>query len=109
MALDVEAMAQAMIEAVKGSLARDWKKVSAYATSELGRLAQTLKDIAELTAKGELEPQEAASLLRIHKHTTITVLAAAKGLALVASERAINDAMAVVKTGVNRLAGVAIL
>lgn len=109
MALAVEAVTQAMIAAVKGSLAKDWKKVSAYATGELERLARTLQDIAELTAQGELAPEEAASLLRIHRNTTIAIIAAAKGMALVASERAINDAMAVVKTAVNKAAGVAIL
>jgi hypothetical protein len=109
MPLDVEALAKTMLEAAKGSLAKNWKKVSKYAKGELERLASALEDIARLTAEGKLTPEEAASLLRIHKNTTIAVLAAAQGMALVASEKAINEAIAVVKTTVNKAAGVAIL
>ena len=109
MALDIEEVAKAMLAIARASLAKDWKKVSAYAEAEFRRLAQSLEDIATATANGKLDADEAASLLRIHRNTTITVLAAAKGMALVAAERAVNDAIAVVKTVVNKAAGATIL
>lgn len=109
MVLDVDALTAAMLRAAKGSLARDWKKVAKYAELEFGRLATSLRDIAGLIVTGTIDEQEASALLRIHKNTTVTVFLAVKGMALVATEQAVNAALGAVRTAVNKAAGVVLL
>lgn len=83
----------AMLRAARQSLGRDWGQVRDFATPELKRLAQVLKDISVLATRGKVSQREAKSLLRIHRNTTLTVLLTAKGLGLLAAERAVNAAL----------------
>ena len=107
--MDVAEVGKQMVEAVRVSLGRDWKDTRRFAEPELRRLATALRDIAAMTADGEITPDEARSLLRIHRNTTETVMLAAKGMGILAVENAINEALGVVRDTVNNVAGVALL
>ena len=89
-----------MIAAASASLGDDWPKVKRYAESELKRLARTLVDIGKLAASGEISTAEAKALIKIHRNTTLTVLLAAKGMSIIAVEKAVNNALGVVKEAV---------
>lgn len=107
--MDVAQMAQSMINAVSESLGNDWREVRHFAEPELKRLATVLRDISTMVAEGEISPEEAKSLLRIHRKTTETVMLAVKGMGLLAVENAINAALDVVGDAVNTASGFAIL
>ena len=94
-----------MIAAASTSLGDDWPKVKSFAESELKRLARTLVDIGELAASGEISRAEAKALIKIHRNTTQTVLLAAEGMSILAVEKAVNAALAVVKETVTSTFG----
>ena len=98
-----------MVSAAKGSLGTDWIKVATYAESEFERLAASLANIAKLVADKRISGQEAESLLRIHRNTTMTVMLTVEGMGIIAVETAINAALGAVKDLVNGAAGVRIL
>jgi hypothetical protein len=107
--LPVKEVLKPMLDAVRASLAKDWKKVERYAKPEFDRLARSLRDIAALAAEGAISAAEARSLLSIHRNTTRTVLLTVEGMGVIAVEKAINAALGAVKDAVNRAAGVTVL
>ncbi len=109
MSLPVKDLSKPMLDAVRASLAQDWKKVEHYAQPEFNRLARSLADIATLAAEGAISAAEARSLLSIHRNTTRTVLLTVEGMGVIAVEKAINAALGAVKDAVNRAAGVTLL
>lgn len=109
MSLDANALAGSMLTAARESLGNDWNAAKTYAKPQLERLADILVEIAEMTAAGDITPDEARSLLRIHKNTTETVLLAVKGMGIVAVENAVNAALGVVRDTVNGVVGAEVL
>jgi hypothetical protein len=109
MPLSISDILDPMLKAAKKSLAKDWGKAEDFAKPELAKLAQSLVDIAALVAKKSVNKKQAASLLKIHKNTTETVLITAAGLKVVAAENAINSALAAAKDVVNKTIGFAFL
>lgn len=109
MPLKISEILTPMLAAAKKSLGTDWPKVKDYGEPELKRLAQSLVDIARLTATGKANSVQAKALLRIHRNTTMTVMLTIEGMGVIAVENAINAALNAAKTAVNTAAGVAIL
>lgn len=105
----VAELSTSMVQAAKGSLAKDWRKVRGFAEPELKKLATSLQDIVRMTATGEITELEARSLLEIHKNTTRTVLLTVEGLGLLAVENAINAALGAVREAVNGAAGLVLI
>lgn len=103
------ALVEDMVAAAKGSLGKDFPKAKDFAKPELSKLAQSLLDIAELSAAGKISPQEATALLEIHRNTTRIVLLTIKGLGLIAVENAINAALGAVRDTVNGAIGFALV
>ena len=101
MAIKLSSITKPMIEAAKAAFLEDWPKISKFAEPELKRLANSLRDIATLAAKGEISKEEAKSLLNIHRNTTLTVLLTVEGMGLLAVERAINGALRAVAGVIN--------
>lgn len=107
--LDVNAVLQKMIEAVKGSLSKDWPKVSGTATSSLKALAQNLVDIEQMKLEGTITQEKAALMVGMQLNTIKIVMLTEKGLGLLAVEAAINAAIGVVQDTVNTTIGWPIL
>lgn len=109
--MDIRAseLGKSMIAAASASLDKDWKSAKAFAEPEFKRLARVLIDIGKLAAAGEINDDEARSLLRIHRNTTETVLLAVKGLGLLAVENAVNSALGVVRDTVNTAFGMRLI
>jgi hypothetical protein len=109
MPIRVSDLFPSMLKAARESLEKDWPKAKDYAEPELKKLAQSLVDIAKLTALGKVNPQQAAGLLQIHRNATMTVLLTIEGLGLIAVENALNSALSAVRQLVNAAAGIRLL
>ena len=71
--LSVADMVSDMLQAVKASLGKDYRKAKDFARPELQRLARSLVDIAKLVATDKVTKQQARSLVAIHQNTTRVV------------------------------------
>lgn len=109
MVLKPTALARDMLNAARLSLGTDWPSVKDYAATEFRKLAQSLVNLAKLSASGTVTQQQAQALARIYQNTTQVVLLTIEGLGLIAVENAINSALNVVRDAVNAAAGLVIL
>lgn len=91
-----------MLAAAKASLGKDFSKAKDFAKPEFQRLARSLVDIVKLVAEKKVNQQQAKSLLEIHRNTTKVVLLTIEGLGVIAVENAINAALDVVRTTINK-------
>jgi hypothetical protein len=103
--LNIEDLLKKMLEAAKGSLTKDWQKISGVATSSLKALAQNLVDIEEMKLDGTITQEKAALMIDMQKNTIKIVMLTEKGLGLLAVEAAINAVIGVVKDTVNTAIG----
>lgn len=104
MSVNASQLGAKMIRAARESFGPDWKAARKYAQVELKHLARILLEISKLCADGELTKAEARSLLRLHRNATEIVLLTAKGIGVLAVEKAINAALGAVKDMVNAAA-----
>jgi hypothetical protein len=109
MTLDIKALVDAMLGAMKPILQKSWKDVSEYATVESQKMAHTLASIAELRLAGKIDDEQAATLLEMQKHAMRAVLLAVEGVGLVAAQNAINAALDALKDTVNGAIGFQLL
>jgi hypothetical protein len=109
MALDVNAIAQAMGKALFDSLKTSVPDIKEYATQEAKKFAQSLAMIEALKVAGKITEQEAQLHLDIQKNASRMVLLTVKGLGAVAVESALNAALGVVKQAVNTAVGFALV
>jgi hypothetical protein len=105
MALDVDAISQAMATAFFGSLRKSVPGIKTYAQEEAKKFAQSLAMIEALKVAGKIDKDEAALHLEIQKNATRTVFLTVKGLGILAVEEAINAALNAVKGAVNTALG----
>lgn len=105
MALDVGALAQAMLGAAKGKLKKQWPVIKEYAAAEARKTAETLALIERLRLAGEISTKEARLLLEMQRNSAKAVLMSVEGLGLLAAESAINAAIGAVRTAVNKAVG----
>ena len=109
MALDVGALAKAMVGAAKGKLKKQWPKIKEYAAAEARKTAETLAMIEKLRIAGSISPTEARLLLEMQRNSAKAVLLTIEGLGLLAAEAAINAAVGSVRTTVNKAVGFALI
>jgi hypothetical protein len=109
MALDVGALAKAMLGAAKGKLKKQWPVIKEYAAAEAKKTAETLALIERLRLTGEISPKEAKLLLGMQQNSAKAVLMTVEGLGLLAAESAINAAIGAVRTTVNKAVGFALI
>ena len=106
--LSVSGLATDMLGAVKASLEEISRRPRTL-PSPIPALGASLVDIAKLVAENKVNQQQARSLLAIHRNTTQTVLLTIEGLGVIAVENAINAALDVIRTTVNRAVKFALL
>lgn len=105
----VSDLLKAMLGAAKGEFGETWPEVQDFAKTEFKKLAQTLVDIGKMRAQGKITATQARILIRMQRRTTQTVLLTIEGLGILAVERAINAAIAVVRDTVNKAAGLVLV
>jgi hypothetical protein len=98
-----------MANAAQGVLKSHWKDIKPFAEQQLKSFAQNIKLIGELKLKGKITEEKAKLHLAIQKESARTVLLTIEGIGIVAAENAINAAISVVKTTVNKAIGWSLL
>lgn len=105
MAIDIESIANQMIEAAKGVLGDKWGEARQFAESEAKKFAQNMADIAAWKLSGDITEEQAKVLIRLHQRSMKMVLTALEGISLAMAERAINAAIDVIRGTINRALG----
>jgi hypothetical protein len=109
MSLNASELATKMLDAAKGVLSEKWPEIQDYAEGETKKLAQSLVMIEKLKLAGKINEEQAKLHFDIQKNAARTVLLTVEGLGILAVERALNAASAVVKDAVNTALGFALL
>ena len=94
-----------MTGAAKEVLANNWKEIKPFAELQLKGFAQNIKLIGELKLKGQITEEKARLQLLIQRDAVKTVLLSFEGIGIVAAENAINAALKVVRTTINKAIG----
>lgn len=109
MKLDVEALAETMIDAASRQIAVLWPRLQPLAERELRLLAQSLADAADLLAAGAIDESRAHKHAFLHYLSARTVLVTLDGLSLRDGERAMDGAIRAVRETVNSVVKFALL
>lgn len=109
MSLDVDAIAQAMIDAAKKVVDNQWPTTRDYFESESKMYAQRLASIAKMYADGMISEGRAKEHVDFQNEAWHTTLEAVKGLSQIMVEQALNAAIGVIRDVVNRAIGFALL
>jgi hypothetical protein len=103
--LDIDSLASQMAAAAAGVLKQKWPDAAAFAKTEFQKIAYTIANIGEMVADKQINSDQAELLLDMQKNASRAVLLTIEGLGLLAVEEAINAALDVVKTVVNKAVG----
>lgn len=109
MALDIGALAGAILGAAKPVLKKHWKDAKNYADTESRKLAATLENIAHLLADGKISREQAKILVEMQTHSMRAVFLTIEGIGVIAAQKAINAAVDAVRDSVNGAVGFALL
>lgn len=105
MALNINTLAKDMLNAAKPVLQNYWKEAKPYVEKESKAFAQNLAMIAKLKLENKITKEEASLHIEIQKSSYRMVLLAVQGLGLIAVENALNAAIGVISTTVNKAIG----
>ena len=103
--ININSLIKEMTEAARKELKSKWKEVKPFAEQQLKSLAENMKLIAVLKAKGKINEEKARLHLAIQKESARTVLLTIEGIGLIAAENAINAALKVIQSTVNKAIG----
>ena len=109
MALDAKELLTAMLNAMEPIIGKYWDVTKDYAKTESSKMGKTLALIESLWAKQKIDKVQAKALLEMQKQATQAVLLAIEGIGLICAQKAINAALAAIKTTVNKALGFALL
>ncbi len=98
-----------MLEAARNSLTSHWKDAAPYAEKEMKAFTENIKLIGKLKLEGKISLEQAKLHIDIQKNSMRTVLLTIEGLGILAVEAAINAAIDVVRSAVNKAIGWTIL
>ena len=105
MALDINNLLGSMVNAAKTSLQGSAKGLTDVAISAFKTLAQCLVSIEEMKLAGTITEEQANLLIDMQKNAVQTAILAEEGLGLLAAQNAINSAISVVSSLVNKALG----
>ncbi len=109
MALDVGALAQSILGAMKGVLDAKWPTIKDYASDQATQLAKTLVKIEAEKIAGQITAADASVLLEMQKNAARQVFLAVEGMGELLVEQALNAGLAAVRDAVNKAIGIALL
>ena len=101
MSLDVQALSQTMIDAVRASVSGRWPRLRALAEVEARKLAQCVLDVQALLQAGQIDERRAKQLIRIQQTAARGVFCTIKGFGLLTAEQATATAIRSVAGTVN--------
>ncbi len=107
--IDVEALAGQMLAAAKVPLLGHWKAVGPFAESEMKKLAETALLIQLGRADKSISKAQAKILVQMQANASQAVLTAVETVGMIAAQDAINAAIGVLRTALNKAIGVALL
>ena len=94
-----------MLKAIQGKLLGHWNVVRPFAETETKKLAETALQIELGKADGTLSAVQAKILLAMQANASQAVLTAVETVGMIAAQDAINAAIDVLKTAVNKAVG----
>jgi replicative superfamily II helicase len=106
--INIQQLVQKMLDASKGELGKHFKEAKDYAALSYKNILENAELLATKTAAGELTEEQARILLNMHTKAAQNVLLTIEGIGIIAAERAINAAIAVVRDTVNALLPISI-
>lgn len=101
----VSELLKKMLSAAKGELLDHWDEAQPFAKQELKSMAENIKLIGKLKAKGKITEEQGKHYLEIQKSSFRIVLLAIEGLGILAVEASINAALNVISSTVNTALG----
>lgn len=107
--IDIHRLIKDMADAAKKVLKSQWKELKPFAEQQLKNLAENIKLIAVLKAKGKIDEEKAKLHLAIQKESARTVFLTIEGIGILTAENAINAALKVIQTTVNKSIGWALI
>jgi hypothetical protein len=107
--IDIPTLIKEMTDAAKKVLKSNWKELKPFAEQQLKNLAENIKLIAVLKAKGKIDEEKAKLHLAIQKESARTVFLTIEGIGILTAENAINAALKVIQTTVNKSIGWALI
>ena len=107
--IDVQQLTKDLVQAVQGKLLPHWNAVRPFAETEMQKLAVTALQIQLGQADGSLTKQQAEILLAMQANASQAVLTAIETVGMIAAQDAINAAIDVLTTAVNKAIGFAFL
>jgi transcription initiation factor IIE alpha subunit len=102
-AFDLAGVTDDAAAAIVGTLKKSGVDILQFAEAEARKIATSMAEIAALRAKGVIDDEEAALHLDIQKNASRAVLMAIKGIGIIAAEQAINAAINVIRTALNKV------
>ena len=109
MSLDAKQIGKDMIAAAAEVFDKKWPEIKEYAEDELKDFARVLGRISARYAAGKISEENARAMVSAQIRSMEIVLLAAEGLGILMVEAAINSAIDVVRTAVNKAIGFALL
>jgi hypothetical protein len=106
--INVDAVAGEAAQKIIQVLSGAGKNVAGYAQAEAKKLATSAAEIAALRASGQITDEEARLHLDIQKHASRAVLMAIQGISILAAEEAINAALTIIGTALNKATGLSL-
>jgi len=107
--IDYNKLVQNMLKAAKGIIKKHWDETKPYAEKEFKAFTENIKLIAELKHLNKITEEQAKLYVEIQRNSMRIVLLTIKGLGILAVEGAINAALNVIRTTVNKAIGWTIL
>ncbi|HJQ39366.1 MAG TPA: hypothetical protein VKB93_19670 [Thermoanaerobaculia bacterium] len=109
MNLDISSITETMTGAVRHAIGERWSVIRAVAEPELRKLAQTLEDVQQMYASGEINSSHASQLVEMQRNAAVSVLRTVEGLGILTARAAIDSAAHAVADVVNRVTGIKLL
>jgi hypothetical protein len=106
---DMQDLLGDMLAAARKVFTASWQEVRPFAELEFRHFTENLSLISELHDGGKITDEEARLQMNIQKDAARSVLASIEGIRLVTVENALNAALSVIRTPVNKALGWALL
>jgi hypothetical protein len=106
---DLTAVGNDALAAATAALKLHVNHVHPFLEAEARKLAETGRQIAQGVAVGDINEAQAKILLRMQGNASQAVLTTVETITMIAAQDAINAALGVVRTAVNKAIGIAIL
>jgi hypothetical protein len=109
MLLNIALIAGGMVKAFLKSLSVDGQIIKALAANEAEKLASSLNTIGQLLRDGDIDQDEAETLIEVQKAATEAVFASLEGVSRTVARRATREGLASAASAVDGAIGVPLI